>query len=146
MFTVNKDQVDYRGKLRTQFQTSFKGEESKTIQSDAHLADIHEILKSAGGLPAILGEVDAQFMDVSEFTDYADMMREVRGAELEFMKLDPKVRALFDHDVYKWLDAAHERRAAPEEVRDERTREGDPQEVPPLAVGDTVVASDESTG
>lgn len=142
MFPVDKDQRDYRGKLRIEFQTSFEGQESKTIQSDAHLADIQEILKSAGGLPALLQEVDRQFMDVSEFTDYSDMMREVRGAELEFMKLDPQIRALFDHDVYKWLDAAHERRAPTEESREDRTREGD---VTANAVVEPVVAPAAST-
>lgn len=137
MFELDEDQRDARGKLRIHFQTSFAGEESKTVQSDAQLASIQEILKAAGGLPQMLDTVDAQFMDVSEFTDYSDMMREVRGAELAFMQLDPKVRALFNHDVYEWLDRAHEERraAAP---REERERDGDEPpvevEVPPPAV------------
>ncbi len=146
MFQVDPDQRDYRGKLRSQFQTVFGDEESKTVQSDAHLVDIQQILKNAGGLPAMLEETDAQFMDVSEFTDYADMMREVRNAELEFYKLDPKVRALFDHDVYKWLDAAHERRTAPEDVRDDRTRDGDPEPVAADPVVEPVVAPEGPPG
>lgn len=103
--------VDARGKKRVQ--THFK-DKSMTVQSDAHLADIQEIMKSYGvlGMQQMLSATDAQFMDVSEFTDYADMQNHVREAEATFMRLPSKVREKFGHDVYNWLDAAHEDREA----------------------------------
>lgn len=103
-------QLDARGKLRTDYQTSFKGQKSKTVQSDAHLADIQEIMKKFGvvGMAEHLQLTDDQFQDVTEFTDYADVMNHVKEAESTFLQLPSKVRELFDHDVAKWLDAAHD--------------------------------------
>ncbi len=134
MFKVDELQKNSRGGLRNQYQTVFGKEESLTIQSDARLADIQEIIKDAGytGLQGLLQDVDAQFMDVSQFTDYADMMREVRKAEEHFMKLDPQIRARFGQDVFKYLDAAHEERRA-DGPREVRSREGDPAPVEPVA-------------
>jgi len=126
--------LDKRGRERVQ--THFPKEEGQTIQSDAHLADIQEIMKSYGvhGMHAMLEQTEAQFLDISDFTDYADMMRHVKVAELEFMKLPSEIRGKFDHDVFTWLDSAHdERREAP--PRTERGREGDPPpEVPAVPV------------
>lgn len=107
---AKEGQVDYRGRPRKKYQT-VNDLPSLTIQSDAHQADIQEILKQygVGGLMAAnLAATDAQFMDVSEHTDYAELMRTVKAAESEFMKLPSKVREEFDHDVAKWLDAAHD--------------------------------------
>lgn len=136
--------LDARGKPRVQ--TFFEEGSSMTVQSDAHLADIQEIMKQFGvvGMAQMLQTTDAQFMDVSEFTDYADMMNHVRIAEVEFMKLPSKIREKFGHDVMVWLDSAHERRA-PEE-RASRTREGDEEEVTEVPVVDPVVAVTEPSG
>ena len=104
--------TDFLGRPRFQ---EIVNQPSKTVQADAKKADINEILKKAnGGLGLVqhLQDVDAQFMDVSEHDDYVTLMRHVRDAESTFNQLPSKVRELFDHDVAKWLDAAH---AAPGE-------------------------------
>lgn len=144
MFEVDENQRNSRGKLRSLFQTSFEGQESKTIQSDAPLASIQEILRTAGvpGLQGMLDEVEGTFMDVSEFTDYSDMMRHVREAEVEFMKLDSKLREVFNHDVFEWLDRAHDERRA-ESPREQREREGDPAEAEAAAAALESVAAAE---
>lgn len=84
--------------------------ESMTIQSDAHLADIANILKGygVGEMERMLDDTEMQFADVSEFTDFHDVMIHARIAEVEFMKLPSKVREIFDHDVAVWLDTAHD--------------------------------------
>ncbi len=130
--------LDARGRSRVQ--TYFDEGSSMTVQSDAHLADIQEILKSYGvvGMEQMLNVAEAQFMDVSEFTDYKTMMDHVRTAEAAFMRLPSKVREKFGHDVHTWLDSAHDERRAPS--REERTREGEVTEAP---VVEPVVASEE---
>lgn len=118
---------DARGRLRSDHQTFVpEGEKSLTVQSDAHLADIQEIMKTFGvvGMDAMLNRAEGQFMDVSQFVDYATMMNHVKEAETEFMKLPSKVREMFDHDVYTWLDRAHDERRAPSE-REQLGRAGD---------------------
>jgi len=97
---------DSRGKPRVQ---TINEEPSETIQSDAHLADIHVIMNNylQDGI-ANLDEADLMFKDVSEFTDLADALNQARVAEVEFMKLPSKVREIFDHDVAVWLDTAHD--------------------------------------
>lgn len=104
-----KDQKDARGRLRSASQT-VNDEPSMTVQSDAHLADIREILRRFDqvGMNDMLDNADQAFMDVSEFTDFSDMMRQTAQATEEFMKLPARVRAAFDNDVYEWLDAAHD--------------------------------------
>ncbi len=101
-------QLDDRGKLRVQ--TSFEGEESLTVQSDAPLADIDKILKQYAEIGMIdnLDYAEATFQDISEFTDFSDAMRHAKMAEGEFMKLPSKIREIFNHDVAQWLDAAHD--------------------------------------
>lgn len=135
-----KGQRDARGKLRSLFQT-VNDQPSETVQSDAHLTDIQHIMKQFGivGMSEHLDLTDRQFMDVSEFTDYADMMNHVREAETAFMDLPSKIRERFDHDVFKWLDAAHERRAPEERSRSSRSeRAGDPDPVSPDALVEPV--------
>lgn len=85
-------------------------EPSMTVQSDEVRADIREILKryNALGIVDHMAQVDRVFRDVSEFQDFADMMQQTKVAEAEFMKLPSKLREVFDHDVMKWLDAAHD--------------------------------------
>ncbi len=103
------EMFDFRGKPRSQFQTH-NTEPPRTITSDAAGADINEILKQYDGVGVLasLNKAELQFLDVSEFTDYADAMRHTRLAEVEFMKLPSKVREIFDHDVAVWLDTAHD--------------------------------------
>lgn len=135
---VLNTQTDARGRLRRDSWTEFH-DESKTVQSDAHLADIQEILKQFGvvGLAQNLDAAEAQYMDVSEFTDYADMMKHVRTAEQEFMTLPSKIREIFDHDVYKWLDTAHDERRIAARSKDGRA---DDKPVPVVVAAAPVVA------
>lgn len=83
--------------------------ESMTVQSDAHLADITNILAQYGvtGMES-LNEAELEYADVSEFGDYADVMRQMAEAETAFLKLPSKVREVFGHDVAVWLDSAHD--------------------------------------
>lgn len=83
---------------------------SKTVQADIQYADINTVIRSFPGIQITdhLQEVDQVFMDVSEFTDYADLRIQTAAATEEFMKLPSKVREVFGHDVYNWLDAAHD--------------------------------------
>lgn len=103
------EQLDFRGKPRSRYQT-FNDEPSRTVQSDAKRADIKHILGKYQqlGLVQELNRAEAQFADLTEFTDYADLMRNVRTAEAEFMKLPSKARKVFNHDVAAFLDAAHD--------------------------------------
>ncbi len=109
--------TDYYGNPRVQ---TVNDEPSMTVQSDAHLADIDNILASFGanGM-AQLDETALQFRDVSHFTDLADALNQAREAEMEFMKLPSKVREIFKHDVAVWLDTAHD-----EDKRDELVKAG----------------------
>ncbi len=105
-------ELDSRGKPRVQ--TEFH-DESLTVQADHDRADINKILQQYAevGIVQSLNQADAMFMDVTEFTDFADAMRHATEAETEFLKLPSKVREIFHHDVAEWLDAAHD-----EEKRD----------------------------
>ncbi len=84
-------------------------EPSKTVQSDAHLADLNVIMSEflEEGRD-ILGDTELMFADVSDFGDYQDVMLEVRRAEETFMALPSKVREIFNHNVTEWLDTAHD--------------------------------------
>lgn len=106
---VDMEQLDSRGRLRSDTWT-VNDEPSKTIQSDADRADITKILKQYKqvGIVDHLNVAEATFMDVTEFTDFADLMRQSAVAEVEFMKMPSKVREIFNHDVAEWLDAAHD--------------------------------------
>lgn len=98
--------LDSRGRPRVQ---TMNDEPSMTVQSDAPLADIKNIMKQfLQGGQQMLDEADLLFADVSEFTDLADAMNQARDAEVIFMKLPSKVREVFDHDVAVWLDSAHD--------------------------------------
>lgn len=124
--------TDARGRPRV---STTNEEASRTIQSDRDRADIRHILKRHGALGIFenLNQTEAQFADVSEFTDYADLMRNVRAAELEFRKLPAKVRRRFDNDISKYLDAAHDeekRLVLEQELADEKAKEG-PAPTPP---------------
>lgn len=85
-------------------------EPSLTVQSDVVRSDIRHVLAKYEATGVLVGmrEVDLAFRDVSEFTDYQDLMHQLRTAEAQFMRLPSKVREVFDHDVAKWLDCAHD--------------------------------------
>lgn len=84
-------------------------EPSKTVQSDRNQAEMRSILAKYEGVGIIdhMREVDLEFRDVSEFEDFADLMRQTKVAEAEFMRLPSKLREVFGHDVEEWLDVAH---------------------------------------
>ena len=54
--------VDARGKPRSDYQTFFEDGSSLTVQSDAYLTDIQEILRNYGvhGVHAMLEQLDQQ--------------------------------------------------------------------------------------
>lgn len=140
-----KAQLDYRGRPRDKYQT-MNTDPSETIQSDAHKADIKTILKKHGvtGIVEHLAQTDAQYVDVTELSDYAEVMRVTRDAEGQFMKLPPEVRELFDHDVAKWLDAAHDqekRDAVAEAVNQQSVETATPGNTGGDTGGDTTEAT-----
>lgn len=83
---------------------------SKAVQSQKDRADIKKIIAryKNTGIVDHLANVDRVFRDVSEFTDFADLMRQTKEAERQFMTLPSKLRAVFDHSVERWLDVAHD--------------------------------------
>lgn len=85
-------------------------EPSLTVQSDVMRSDIKHVLAKYKqvGIVEHMREVDLQFRDVSEFTDFGDLMRQSADAQRAFMKLPSKVRELFHHSAAEWLDAAHD--------------------------------------
>ncbi len=112
-----------------------------TVQSEAEQGEINKILKryKEVGIIEQLNLTEASFRDVSEFGDFADVMRQSKEAELEFMKLPSKVREIFNHDVANWLDTAHdaEKRSsliAAGEI--EPLKQPTPGDLPPDAGGD----------
>lgn len=137
------EQLDHRGKPRSLYQTVNEGP-SRTIQSDAKRADIQHILKKYKqvGIVDHLAQTEARWADVSEFTDLADAMRQVKQAEGEFMRLPSKVREVFGHDVAKWLDAAHDglSEGQTEQMIALGVMDGPKEEVPPAPVEPVVEA------
>ena len=110
MTRFHEDALDGRGRARVQT-TDFG--ESLTVQSDRDKSEIKSILSRYEQIGIIdhLAQVDAKFMDVSEFTDFRDLMQQQKEAEHVFNSLPSKVREAFDHDVSAWLDAAHDPRS-----------------------------------
>lgn len=98
---------DSRGRARVQ---TVNDQPSLTVQSDIEKSDINAILKRYDQVGIIdhLAAVDAQFLDVSQFEDFHDVMQQAKAAEAVFMRLPSKLREVFDHDASKWLDAAHD--------------------------------------
>ena len=84
--------------------------DSRTVQSDREGAEIKNILAryEATGIIEHMRNVDLQFRDVSAFSDLSDALQQAKEAEKEFMKLPPKLREVFNHDVAEWLDAAQD--------------------------------------
>lgn len=85
-------------------------EPSKTVQSEVHDAEIAEILQKyeAIGIKAVMRDVDLTYRDVTEFEDFADLMRQTEQAKVHFMTLPPQLRDVFGGSVENWLDAAHD--------------------------------------
>lgn len=125
-------------------------EPSKTHESAVDQAELNVILKryKEVGVQEQMRRVDMQFRDVSEFTDYHDMMQRLEEARAVFMSNPPEVRQLFDHKVEKWLDAAHDPEKmkalepdfirlglmdAPEPPPESPPTASDPAETPPAA-------------
>jgi len=98
---------DVRRKPRVQ---TVNTEPSKTVQSDLQRTEIKHILAKYRqvGIVDHLRSVDLQFRDVSEFTDFSDLMLQSAQAKQVFMNLPSKVREVFGHDVAVWLDVAHD--------------------------------------
>ncbi len=103
----DNEQLDSMGRPRVQ---TINDDPSETIQSDMHRADIMAVLRQYKeiGIAENLNYAEAQFRDISEFTDFADAMRHAKMAKEEFMKLPSKAREIFHHSVEEWLDAAHD--------------------------------------
>jgi len=122
---------DVRRKPRVQTVNTM---ESKTVQSDVFKSEIRHVLAKYRqvGIIEHLRSVDLQFRDVSEFSDFSDLMYQSKQAEGVFMKLPSKVREVFDHDVATWLDVAHDP-ARLEELRPELEKLGvlEPLPAPP---------------
>lgn len=83
---------------------------SKTVAAHKSQSDIREILRRYGatGVADQLATARLTFRDVSSFEDFADVMRQSKDVEAEFMRMPSKVREVFDHDWAKWLDAAYD--------------------------------------
>lgn len=98
--------VDYFGNPRVQ---TVNDEPSLTVQSDGPQADIRQIMAQYLKTGQVdLDRAEGMFMDVSEFTDFADVQRQSKEAEVQFLRLPSKVREIFDHNVANWLDTAHD--------------------------------------
>lgn len=86
--------------------TMCTAEECKTRQSDAQSADINFIIKryeSTGVLP--VEQRQGVFMDISQMPSFAAALDQVNKATDYFMSLPPDVRAKFDNDPARLLDA-----------------------------------------
>ncbi len=125
---TERNRFDLRGRERVQ---TMNLEPSMTVQSDAHLADIENIL--AQYKEGAIQDLDAtalEFRDVSQFTDLADALNQAKEAETEFLKLPSKIREIFGHSVAEWLDTAHDK-----EKRDALVKAGfikEPEVVEPV--------------
>ena len=102
---MSKVLSEVRRKARQQ--TEFN-DESLTLQSERDRADIRQIMRKYEqfGIVDHMRQVELDFRDITEFTDWADGVRELRQAELRFMGLPSKLREVFDHDLATYMDAA----------------------------------------
>ncbi len=107
--TQRGSELDSRGNKRNKYWSENEGP-SETIQSHAAQGNIQEILKryKQVGIVENLNQAQAQFLDVTAFDDFADVMRQAGEAQQKFMELPSKVREIFNHDVAEWLDTAHD--------------------------------------
>lgn len=84
-----------------------------TIQSDRERSEIQHVLRKYRevGIVDHLRSVDLEFRDVTEFTDFADLMRQTSEARQAFMRLPPEVRDVFGHSAERWLAVAQDEEA-----------------------------------
>ena len=128
----------YTGKRRNGRRrvVTVNNKDSKTVQGDVNQAEIKNILANyeVTGIVQHMRNVDLAYRDVSEFTDMSDALQQIKEAEGKFMELPSKLREVFDHDVAKWLDAAHDPEKI-EALRPQLEKLGvlDPIEVTPAA-------------
>lgn len=106
---MREDKPNYRGRLRSADWCVCE-DPSLTVQSDHDRADIKKIIKRyhQTGIIDNLNEAEAQFLDCTKFSDYAEIQRELTRAKQQFMEQPPHVRRAFNNDVAEWLDAAHD--------------------------------------
>lgn len=95
------------GRIRVQ---TVNDHPSVTVEGEEMLADMNYILSTykETGVLWSMGKVDLEYRDAGEFTDFSDMMQQIKAAEMKFLELPPQVREVFDNDVANWLDAAHD--------------------------------------
>ena len=109
---MNKIWNETHRRLLTRFQLDPEEYgESLTVQSSMPGSEIKNILNkyTKGTLGETLDIAEVEYRDVSTFTDFADVMRTAKDAEYQFMQLPSKLREIFDHDVGKFLDTAHDK-------------------------------------
>lgn len=106
---MSHQEITVRDNGRKRVQT-INDEESLTVQSDYHRSEIKEVLSKYKQTGVLLNmrDVELEYRDVGEFSDFSDLMQQSKTAEAEFMRLPSKVREVFKHDVGTWLDAAHD--------------------------------------
>jgi len=131
------DETRHRPRVRTEFP-----EESKTVQSDRLRSEMKHLLQTYDqtGVLVDMRDVDLAYRDVSEFEDFSDLMLASANANAAFMRLPSKVREVFDHDVSKWLDAAHDPEKL-DELRPQLTKLGVLEEIAPELDDEPVPAS-----
>lgn len=84
------------------------GGESRTHQSFKEQCDVNAIVSrfKKTGVISTLNPRPARFADVSQFTDYRDVVHEMMRAERIFMQLPASVRGRFGHDAAAFLEFA----------------------------------------
>ena len=81
-----------------------------TEQSHKESTMINNIIRryETTGIVTHLNKVQGRYADVSELGDYHDVMNVVTAAQQDFLQLTSAQRRVFDNDVTKFLDAAHD--------------------------------------
>jgi len=82
---------------------------SRTRQDDLESSNINNIMnryKQSGILPA--ANPSAFYADVTEVGTYREAVDLVHGAEKEFMKLNPDIRAKFENNPANFVDFVNE--------------------------------------
>lgn len=103
------ENVDFRGRPRKKYQTQ-NTKPSLTVQSDGPRADIKKLVAryKKTGIVDHLNRAQLQYLDVTNFNDFQDVMETVATAKSMFMELPPQIREFFNNDPAQWLDAAHD--------------------------------------
>lgn len=106
---MREDQPNWKGRMRSKDWCVCE-DESLTVQTDHDRSDIKQIIQRyhRTGIIDELNKAEGLFLDCTQFTDFAQIQREVAKAKELFMELPPRVRKEFNNDVNEWLDAAHD--------------------------------------